>query len=249
VDRVHVCRFDARFASLGAEEFIERLLVGGLALRHIIVGDDFRFGRGRTGDFAMLKDAGRFHGFGVEAMETVDIGGERVSSSAVRDALQEIDLRHAARLLGRPYAIAGRVVHGDKRGRSIGYPTANVQLKRNQPPFTGVFAVEVGGIARAPRRGVANIGYRPTVDDAPRATLEVHLFDFDGDLYCAHLSVNFLCKLREQRRFESLAALTEQIDRDARQAREFFATRDAADRGQAPVESAAAGSRAVRRSL
>ncbi|HCX34357.1 MAG TPA: bifunctional riboflavin kinase/FAD synthetase [Rhodocyclaceae bacterium] len=225
VERVHVCRFDERMAHLTAERFIDRILVHGLATRHLIVGDDFRFGKGRSGDFALLRLAGAERGFAVEAMQTVEIDGERVSSSAIRRALQHGDLDHAARLLGRNYAIAGRVLHGDARGRSIGFPTANIQLRRNRLPMTGVFAVEVSGIGRALRPGVANLGVRPTVDSTARPSLEVHLLDFEADLYCAHLSVGFLRKLREQAKFDSLAALSAQIGRDVEAARAFFAER------------------------
>jgi len=225
INRVHICRFNARLARQSAEEFIDRNLVKGLAVRHLIVGDDFRFGKGRTGDFSMLRTLGAARGFTVEAMQTVDFEGERVSSSAIREALADGDLGHAARLLGRTYAIAGRVVHGDKRGRTIGFPTANVQLKRNRPPFCGVFAVEVGGIGAGVRPGVANVGYRPTVDNTQRASLEVHLLDFDADLYYAHLMVRFVCKLRDEMKFDGLATLSNQIARDVDAARDLFDSR------------------------
>ncbi|GAB4173399.1 MAG: bifunctional riboflavin kinase/FAD synthetase [Rhodocyclaceae bacterium] len=225
VDRVHVCRFDERLAHASAEQFIDRILVRGLRIRHLVVGDDFRFGKGRTGDFALLRLAGAAHGFGLEATQTVDLDGVRVSSSAIRRALQHGELGEAARLLGRPYAIAGRVLHGDERGRRLGFPTANIQLKRNRLPLAGVFAVEVAGIGRALRPGVANLGMRPTVESADRPSLEVHLLDFEADLYCAHLSVAFLRKLREVAKFDSLASLTAQIARDVEAARAFFAER------------------------
>jgi riboflavin kinase / FMN adenylyltransferase len=224
VDHVFICRFNARFAALSAEQFIERILVQGLAVRHLIIGDDFRFGQGRTGDFDMLRRAGAEHRFGLEAMETVSVEGERVSSSAVRDALQENDLSHAERLLGRPYAIAGRVIHGQRLGRELGVHTANIQLKRNRVPMSGVFAVRVSGEAVGVRDGIANLGLRPTVSSALKATLEAHLFDFDGDLYRAHLTVNFLRKLRDQVKFDSLQALSAQIGRDIEQAKAFFSS-------------------------
>ena len=222
VDHVYVCRFDARFAALTAEEFIERILVQGLSVRHLIIGDDFRFGRGRSGDFDMLRSAGVAHRFGLEAMETVSVEGERVSSSAVRDALQENDLSHAGRLLGRPYAIAGRVIHGHKLGRDLGFHTANIQLKRNRVPLQGVFAVRVSGESVGVCNGVANLGLRPTVSSNLTATLEVHVFDFGGDLYRTHLTVNFLQKLRDQVKFDNLQALSRQIERDIVQAKDFF---------------------------
>jgi riboflavin kinase/FMN adenylyltransferase len=223
VDQVYVCRFGARFAALTADEFIARVLVQGLSVRHLIIGDDFRFGKGRAGDFAMLGHAATQYRFGLEAMETVTVEeGERVSSSAVRDALQAGDLAHAQRLLGRPYSVAGRVIHGQKLGRRIGFHTANIQLKHNLSPLTGVFAVEVFVDDGAARNGVANLGMRPTVSAAPRATLEVHLFDFDGELYRSHLRVSFLHKLRDQVRFENLEALSRQIAQDVVDARAFF---------------------------
>jgi riboflavin kinase / FMN adenylyltransferase len=222
VDHAYICRFDARFAALSAEEFIERVLVQGLSVRHLIIGDDFRFGKGRTGDFAMLGRAGAEYRFGLEAMDTVAVEGERVSSSAVRDALQAGDLGHAQRLLGRPYSIAGRVIHGRKLGRQLGFHTANIHLKHNLSPLTGVFAVAVTMDDGESRSGVANLGMRPTVSDAPRPTLEVHLFDFDGELYRSHLTVSFLSKLRDQVRFDNLEALSRQIARDIENARAFF---------------------------
>lgn len=223
VDQVFVARFNARLAALPAEAFIEDILVRGLSVRHLIIGDDFRFGCRRTGDFAQLQRAGEAFRFGVEAMDTVDLAGERVSSSAVRDALAVGDLAHAARLLGRPYTIAGRVMHGDKLGRKLGYPTANVQLKRAKVALTGVFAVTVDGIGAASLPGVASLGVRPTVAAVPRPTLEVHLFDFDRSLYGAHLRVNFLHKLRDEQKFDSLEALTAQISRDAEAAKAYLA--------------------------
>jgi riboflavin kinase/FMN adenylyltransferase len=223
VDHAYVCRFDARFAAITAEVFVDRILVRGLSVRQLIVGDDFRFGAGRRGDFDMLRRAGAAHRFGVEAMETVSVNGERVSSSAVRDALDEDDLAHSARLLGRPYVIAGRVIHGRKLGRQLGFPTANIQLKRNRVPLSGVFAVRVTGEGLGECHGVANLGMRPTVSRALKPSLEVHLFDFDGDLYRAHLTVDFLRKLRGEMKFDGLPALAQQIARDIDEARAWFA--------------------------
>jgi riboflavin kinase / FMN adenylyltransferase len=223
VDRVHVCRFNRQLASLTADQFIERLLVRGLGVRHLFIGDDFRFGRQRQGDFALLQTAGESFGFRVDAMPTLDVAGERVSSSALRCALAEGDMNHAARLLGRPYSIAGRVMHGDKIGRSIGFPTANIQLKHRRPALAGVYAVSVEGVGPQSRAGAASIGVRPTVTDTGRATLEVHLLDFSGDLYTAHLRVNFLHKLRDEAKYDSLAALTAQIGRDVEATRAWFA--------------------------
>ncbi len=222
VDQAYVCAFNARFATLSAQAFVERI-VHGLGVRHLMIGDDFRFGKGRSGDFAMLQQAGRDHGFGVEAMETLVHEGERVSSSAVREALDAGDLEHAERLLGRPYCISGRVIHGEKLGRKIGYATANIQLKRLRAPLSGIFVVTVDGIADQPLEGVASLGVRPTVSSAGVPTLEVYIFDYTGDLYRAHLRVNFLHKLRDEAKFDSLEALTAQIARDVSEAKAHHA--------------------------
>ena len=223
VDRTYVCRFDARFAAQPAESFIDDTLVRGLRTRHLYIGDDFRFGARRLGNFAMLREAGQRHGFGVESMPTLDVAGERVSSSAVRTALAEADLDHAARLLGRPYSIAGRVSHGDKIGRQLGFPTANIQMKHRRPALSGVYAVSVEGLADSPVRGVANIGVRPTATANGRARLEVHLFDWTQDCYGAHIRVHFLHRLRAERKFASLDALRAQIAIDTELARQWFA--------------------------
>ena len=223
VDRTYICRFNARLAAQTAESFITDTLVRGLQVRHLFVGDDFCFGARRQGNFRMLRAAGEQHGFGVESMPTLDVEGERVSSSAVRQALAEADLAHAARLLGRPYSIAGRVCHGDKIGRQLGFPTANIQMKHRRPALTGVYAVSVEGLAGRRVTGVANIGVRPTATARGRARLEVHLFDWTQSCYGAHIRVHFLHKLREERKFESLDALRAQIARDAQVARDWFA--------------------------
>ncbi|MDX5364278.1 MAG: bifunctional riboflavin kinase/FAD synthetase [Pseudazoarcus pumilus] len=222
VDRVHVCRFNAAFAGLSAERFIEDVLVRGLDVRHLIIGDDFRFGAKRQGDFALLQQAGARLGFGVEAMPTLADGAVRVSSSAVRDALAAGELDRAAALLGRPYSIAGRVVSGRRLGRSIGYPTANIVLRHSRPALSGVFAVKVEGLGEGCIAGVANLGSRPTVG-GDKPNLEVHLLDWQGDCYGAHLRVHFLHKLRDEARYDSLEALTRQIRRDEDAARAWFA--------------------------
>ncbi len=200
VEQAMICRFNAGFAALSADQFIERVLVGGLRARHLIIGDDFRFGKGRAGDFSLLQQAGVAHGFAVEAMGSVTVDGERVSSSGVRTALAVGDMEHAARLLGRPYIIDGQVAHGQKLGRQLGFATANLRIKHNPLPMTGVFAVEVSGVDDRPLHGVANLGIRPTVGGT-RPLLEVHLFDFDRDIYGAHISVRFVHKLRNEQRF------------------------------------------------
>ena len=217
IERVHVARFDARFAALPAERFIEDVLVRGLGTRWLLVGQDFRFGVRRTGDFATLQD----HGFTVEAMPDVEFDGRRVSSSAVRAALKAGDLRGAERLLGHPYTISGRVAHGAKLGRDLGFPTANIVLRRTAP-LSGIFAVEVEGVADGKKAGVASVGRRPTVNPVPIPLLEVHLLDWDGDLYGSHIKVRFLKKLRDERKYDGLDALKEAIAHDARQARDYF---------------------------
>jgi len=219
VDHVHVQRFSRAFAALPAEAFVERLLVAALRTRWVLVGDDFRFGAKRVGDVAFLAAAARRHGFEVEPMPTVTEGGTRVSSSAVRDALARGDLGRARELLGRAYSISGRVVQGDRLGRKLGFATANVQLKHNRPPLTGIFAVRVHGAAAAPRNGVASLGVRPTVRADGNPVLEVHLFDFTADLYGRHLRVEFLAKIRDEERYPDLDALKAQIARDCDAAR------------------------------
>jgi riboflavin kinase/FMN adenylyltransferase len=224
VDRVHVLRFNHRLAAFTAREFVERILVRGLSLRHLIIGDDFRFGQGRGGDFALLQQMGQEHRFAVEAMHTVDVGGIRVSSSAVREALAAGNIEHAEELLGRAFVIAGRVMDGKKIGRTIGFPTANIQVRRKRLPLSGVFAVTISGIDAKPLPGAANIGVRPTVAQGLKPVLEVHLLDFDRDIYGMHVDVNFLHKLRDEARFDSLDALKAQIALDIVAVRAFFKT-------------------------
>ncbi|HYN13916.1 MAG TPA: bifunctional riboflavin kinase/FAD synthetase [Burkholderiales bacterium] len=217
LERVHVARFDQRFAALPAERFVEDVLVRGLGVSWLLVGRDFRFGARRAGDFATLQAAAQRHGFSLEAMQDVLFDGKRVSSSAVRAALQAGDLRGAERLLGHPYTISGRVAHGAKLGRGLGFPTANIVLRR-PPPIAGIFVVEVDELGR----GVASVGRRPTVNPVPIPLLEVHLFDHDADLYGEHLRVRFLKKLRDEEKYDGLPALQAAMARDAKHAREFF---------------------------
>src|SRR5688500_1801971 len=205
VDRVQVCRFNFDFARISAEDFIVRILQQGLAARWILVGDDFRFGARRAGDFAMLKAFSETCGFEVEEMPGYTVDGVRVSSTAVRRALATGDLDFAKLLLGRSYSISGRVVNGDKLGRKIGFPTANIQLKHNRAPLSGIFAVEVeieihdaselsSCKMKNPLRGVASLGVRPTVHEDGKPVLEVYLFDFHHEIYGYHLRVHFLHK-------------------------------------------------------
>ncbi len=224
VDRVLCLRFFRTLAEMSAHAFIESVLVNGLGVKHLVVGDDFRFGHGRVGDFALLERAGRQYGFDVERTETYHLDGERISSTRIRQALQSGDLVRAEQLLGHPYRISGRVAHGDRRGRSWGFPTANIHLNRRKAPLTGIFMVEVDGIDAAPVAGVANLGNRPTLGGT-RTLLEVHLLDFDRDIYGRYVEVRFLCKLRDEKRFENLDALKTQIAHDVHQARSYFDSR------------------------
>ncbi len=216
-----ICRFNEALAQLSARDFVQDILVHALSVRHLVIGDDFHFGRGREGDFALLQQLGGEHGFQVEAMREVTVQGERVSSSAVRDALDAGDMERAARLLGRPYIIDGKVVHGNKLGRELGFCTANIYIRHNPVPMTGVFAVEVAGLAAYPLPGVANLGIRPTIGGV-RPLLEVHIFDFNKNIYGAHLAVRFLHKLRDEQRFPDIDALKAQIALDAQAARHYF---------------------------
>ena len=217
VERVHVARFDARVAALSAERFISEVLVQGLGVQWLLVGRDFRFGARRAGDFSTLEAGAKRLGFSVEAMSDVQFEGKRVSSSAVRAALQAGDLAEGERLLGHPYTISGRVAHGAKLGRGLGFPTANIVLRR-PPPIAGIFVVEVDRYGR----GVASVGRRPTVNPVAIPLLEVHLFEHEADLYGEHLRVRFLKKLRDEQKYDGLPALQAAIARDAEQAKEFF---------------------------
>ncbi|MBD3610428.1 MAG: bifunctional riboflavin kinase/FAD synthetase, partial [Gammaproteobacteria bacterium] len=216
IERILSLRFDQKLSALKAEDFIRQILVDQLGARYVVIGDDFRFGKGRKGDFAMLKAAGEAHNFDVASMRTFEIMGDRVSSTRIRHALQSDELEFADQLLGRPYRMSGRVAHGDKRGRTIGYPTANIHLHRQASPLNGVYAVEMLGIRGEPVPGVANIGVRPTVSGS-RAQLEVHLFDFNDDIYGRHVQVEFRKKLRDEQRYESFVDMKAQIDADAQQ--------------------------------
>ena len=221
VDRVVCLRFSDALAALTADQFIQQLLIDGLGVKYLVVGDDFRFGKNRKGDKALLQQSAGLHGFQLGTLEDFEMGGQRVSSTRVREALESGDLGTARTLLGRSYSMCGRVAHGDKRGRTIGFPTANIFLHRASVPVSGVFAVEMLGIDDAPIPGVANVGTRPTVDGS-RALLEVHLFDFARDIYGHHVQVRFVKKLREERKFDSFEHLKQQIQLDSGQARAFF---------------------------
>lgn len=222
VQRVVVLEFNRRLAAMAAEEFVKELLVEGLGARFLSVGDDFRFGKGRRGDFELLRHMGDLYGFEVEDMNTYKLDADRVSSTRIRELLSQGDFATAAEYLGRPYRICGRVAHGDKRGRNIGFPTMNVNLHRRVSPLSGVYAVRVEGLEESPCAGVANIGVRPTVAGDHRYLLEVHLFDFQRNVYGEHVSVEFVRKLRDEARFDNFEALRQQILRDAAAAREIL---------------------------
>ncbi len=214
-------RFDRRFAGLDAESFALRL-AREYGARHVLVGEDFRYGARRAGDVDTLRSAGARLGFEVETLAAVAEGGERISSTRVREALARADFAEAARLLGRPYAICGRIVHGAKRGRGLGFPTANVRLARPRAALAGIFAVRCHGVATRGLEGVASLGFNPAVRQGGPATLEAFLFDFDGDLYGRRISIEFLKKLRDEAHFASLDALAAQIGRDCDDARAWF---------------------------
>jgi riboflavin kinase/FMN adenylyltransferase len=217
-DRAGLLRFDERLAATEPEAFVAAVLAGRLAAREVWVGAEFRFGRGRRGDFALLSALGEAHGFSTHAIEPVLAGGQRISSTRVRALLAAGDFDGAETLLGRPYAMQGRVVHGNRLGHELGYPTANLRIPFGRAPVQGIFAarVEVAGLRHWP--SVASLGTRPTVNGT-EPLLEAHLFDYDGDLYGRLLTLEFVAKLRDEARFDSLPALVEQIHRDAAQAR------------------------------
>ncbi len=222
VDELRVLRFDAALAALEPEAFIERVLVGALGARRVVIGEGFRFGRGRAGDVESLGRSGHARGFTVEAVAPWIEDGAPVSSTRVRESLAAGRLDEAKSLLGREYRMGGRVVAGEKLGRRLGFPTANLRLLRRVSPVAGIFAVRATGAGLDRHPAVASVGTRPTVGGT-EWLLEVHLFDFDGDLYGARLEVDFIARLRDEIRFPDLASLTEQMHEDARRARELLA--------------------------
>lgn len=219
MQRVFVMHFNARFASMSAEAFVDGVLVQGCRARWLAVGDDFRFGSRRVGDVGMLRARSAAGGFEVAQLATVTDHDERVSSSAVRAALLDGDLQRAQRLLGRPYCISGRVLHGAKLGRTIGFPTLNLRVAHKRPAVHGVFAVRVHGVDDKVRPGVASVGLRPTVEQSGRWLLEVHLFDFAASIYGRLVQVEFVRRLRDEERYGTLDQLTEAIRNDAARAR------------------------------
>lgn len=220
VDHVLIFRFNREFAAYSPDDFIQRILLSQLNTRYLLIGDDFRFGARRAGDKALLANRPEFE---TESMPTVALGGERISSSAVREALAAGELQHASQLLGAPYSISGRVIHGKKLGRTLGFPTANIALQHRKPALAGVFVVEAD-TEYGLRQGVASLGLNPTVSGSPDYKLEVHLFDFAANLYGQRMTVRFLKKLRDEEKYDSLPALIQQIELDAAHARAHFTT-------------------------
>jgi len=223
IDRLLRIGFDERFRAVSAEDFIQRVFVQGLGVRYVVAGDDLRFGAGRGGDIDVLRAAGTVHGFDVADTPSVLVDGQRVSSSRIRRALERGDFGQAERLLGRPYTMSGKVMLGRQLGRTLGVPTANLELHRTRAPMAGVYAVEVAGFDGQGYQGVANVGLRPTVGDRSKALLEVHIFDFDGHLYGRHIDVMFRHKIRDERKFDSLDELKRWIAADIQASRAWFA--------------------------
>ena len=218
IDRIGLLRFNAALAAMSPEQFVQRLLVSRLAAREVWVGPEFRFGKGRAGDLSTLRALGAEHGFTAGAIDPVEVDGERVSSTRIRAALGQGDFATAARLLGVPYAIGGRVVRGQQLGRTLGFPTANLRFGNRTPALRGIYATRVHGIDAQPWPSVSSFGTRPTVDGR-EPLLEAHLFDFDGDLYGRRIEVEFVARLRDEEKFPDLPALVAQMHRDAAQAR------------------------------
>ena len=222
VDRTCVVHFNARFASLAPDTFVKSVLVDGLRASQLLIGDDFRYGAGRVGDFASLEQAAGRHGFALQRMATVALDGERISSSAVRAALASADFARVERLLGRPYAISGHVVHGRKLGRELGFPTLNLRIPHGRPALGGIFVVRVHGLSDTPLAGVASLGTRPAVETDGAPLLETHVLDWTGNAYGRLVRVEFLRKLRDEAHYDGLDALVAQIRRDADDARTHF---------------------------
>lgn len=221
IDRVHVCRFNERFTQMSAANFINALHEK-LSARFVLIGDDFRFGNGRGGDFALMEKIGAQLGFAVRSVHSVTHDGVRISSTAIRAALAAGKLRTAQRYLGRHYSISGRVVHGDGMGRKLGFPTANIQLKHNCPPLTGIFVVQAHAEGMGVLQGVSSLGVRPTLKRDAKPVLEVHLFEFAQQIYNKHLRVEFLHKLRDEEKYPDVETLTRHIALDVENARKWF---------------------------
>lgn len=222
IDKVICLRFAKSLASMEAEDFINDLLIDRLQVKHLIVGDDFRYGRQRQGDFKLLQALGREH-FSVQSTASIKQGTERISSTLIRQKLASGDIKAAKQLLGRPFALLGKIVHGDKLGRTLNFPTINVPLRRRVSPLQGVYLVRVHGLKEIAIWGVANIGRRPTVN-GQQARLEVHLLDFNRDCYGERVEVEIIEQLRQEQKFDSLDALKQQIKADIDAAKQIIQT-------------------------
>lgn len=222
IDRVIVEHFNSNFAALQPQDFVEKVLVEGLHAKWLIVGQDFCYGAKRAGNIASLRESGKRYGFHVEALPNIMNDGARISSSAIRHALAQGDLTHAKQLLGHSYTISGHVIHGQKIGRTIGFPTLNLRVAHNRPALSGIFVVQVHGLGPQPLPAVASLGIRPTIDDSGRVLLETHIFDFAENCYGKLIRVEFLKKLRDEEKYIDLQTLTKAIERDAEQARAYF---------------------------
>ncbi len=225
IDRILMVPFNTEFANLTAEAFIQQILCETLHVKAVVIGDDFQFGQGRKGTVTLLQELGARLGFYVEPVSAVTTANhQRISSTRIRQALAEANLPLAAELLGWRYQIAGRVVHGDKLGRTMGFPTANIQLHRQVAPLQGVYSVRMHGLGDHALPGVANLGTRPTIGGT-KARLEVHLFDFNDTIYGRHVSVEFCQKIRDEERFSDVALLIAKMEEDAQYARDYFEMR------------------------
>jgi riboflavin kinase/FMN adenylyltransferase len=226
IDRVIVEHFNAHFAAMSPQDFIEKVLVQGLHVKWLMVGEDFCYGAKRAGTLATLMEAGKQYGFHVEALPAVTNDGARISSSAVRAALEQSDFALVSQLLGHSYAISGRVIHGKKLGRTLGFPTLNLRVTHKRPAISGIFAVQVHGLADQPLPGVASLGVRPTIEDSGRILLETYVFDFDRQCYGELVRVEFLKKLRDEEKYIDLPTLTDAIAQDVENARAYFNQRN-----------------------
>lgn len=221
IDRLLCLHFNRTLRSFAAEDFVKQVLIEGLQVRYLVVGDDFRFGCDRKGDFALLKSMGSQHGFEVVNLPTLQHGDERVSSSRIRELLAADEIDHANKLLGREYSISGRIIRGNQLGRQLGVPTANINIGHYTLPLAGVYAVEVEGLGKR-LQGVANMGTRPTLSGDKKPILEVNIFDFNEDIYDKTINVIFRASIRREQKFESLELLREQIKKDVESAKQFF---------------------------
>ncbi|MEO0047778.1 MAG: hypothetical protein RLZZ410_737 [Pseudomonadota bacterium] len=230
IDQVLVIHFNQHFANLSPTEFVEKILVNGLQVQSILIGDDFHYGAKRAGNFLSLCEAGQKYGFTVERMETLEENNQRISSSATREALKQGDLSLARQLLGRPYMFSGHVLHGQKLGRTLGFPTLNIslanKLHRRKPAAQGIFIAQVHGLSDNPLPAVASLGQRPTVDDSGRYLLEVHIFNFNQLVYGKLVRIELLEKIRDEAKYNDLETLKNAIDQDATAAKNYFEITD-----------------------